>query len=180
MLTAHGGRCVYSLAPSRVKDHVIPYARGGDDDLHNLVPACEACNDAKNGRTPLEFAALRTSPGDWGRPGHPGNGRLGEGFERLRQRYATWVERIEFTHIESIHPRRRVWFQRDLDSTYFNARATPTIRVKAAIYRAYYSDHVAAAEASGWPTDARTPFRIFQLRDWRGPFSEDPSDWYSA
>ena len=31
-------------------DHVIPKARGGTDDLANLVPACRACNSAKRDR----------------------------------------------------------------------------------------------------------------------------------
>lgn len=31
-------------------DHVVPLARGGAHDLHNLVPACQACNGAKSDR----------------------------------------------------------------------------------------------------------------------------------
>lgn len=180
VLTAHGGRCVYCLAPSEVKDHVIPYARGGDDDLHNLAPACVACNEAKGDRTPLEFAALRVNPGVWGPPGHPGNGRLGDEFERLRHSYTVWMDRLEFTHIELLHPRRRAWFQRDLSSTYFNAPSTPTIRVKAAIYRASQAHHLVAAEAAGWPSTAWPPFRVFRPRQWHEPLSEDPSDWRRA
>jgi hypothetical protein len=38
----HGGFCV---------DHLVPRAKGGGDDLANLVAACPACNAAKGGRT---------------------------------------------------------------------------------------------------------------------------------
>ncbi|MFF9524887.1 HNH endonuclease [Streptomyces achromogenes] len=168
---------MYCLAPSEVKDHVIPYARGGDDDLHNLVPACDACNDSKGDRTPLEFAALRLNPGVWGPPGHPGGGRLGEEFEWLRQIYMVWVDRIEHTHIELLNPRRRAWFQNDLRSTHYNTRVSPTVRVRAAIYRGFFTQHVAAAEAAGWPADTRAPFRIFQPREWWAEISDQPSDW---
>ena len=36
-------------------DHVIPVARGGTNDLSNLVTACERCNLSKNNRTPEEW-----------------------------------------------------------------------------------------------------------------------------
>ncbi|MEG8277112.1 HNH endonuclease [Streptomyces sp. AHA2] len=178
VLTAHGGRCVYCLAPSEVKDHVIPYARGGDDDLHNLAPACEPCNESKGNRTPMEFAALRLSPGHWGPRGHPGNGQLRDEFDRMRHTYMVWVDRIEFTHIELLNPRRRAWFKHDFRSTHFNAPTTPTIRVKAAICRAFYTHRIAAAEAAEWPTDSWPPFRIIQPRQWHAP-SDHPSDWRS-
>ncbi|MFJ9583368.1 HNH endonuclease [Streptomyces acidicola] len=179
MLTAHDGRCVYCLAPSEVKDHVIPYARGGDDDVHNLTPACVACNLAKNERSPLEFAALSLNPGTWGQ-GHPGKGLLRDELEDLRRRYEIWVERIEFTQVELLNPRRSAWFKHDLASTYFNAREQPTIRVKAAIFRALYARHIANAAATGWAIESRSsPFRIIQRRPWGADLSEDPSDWAS-
>ncbi|MEU6164884.1 HNH endonuclease [Streptomyces tanashiensis] len=179
VLTAHDGRCVYCLAPSEVKDHVIPFARGGDDDVHNLVPACVACNLAKGDRTPLEFAALRLNPGTCSQ-GHPGKGLLRDELEDLRRRYETWVERIEFTQVELLYPRRSAWFKHDLAQTYFNAREQPTIRVKAAIFRAHYHRHIAKAAATGWGIDPRSfPFRIIQLRPWGADLSEDPGDWVS-
>ncbi|GGU31583.1 HNH endonuclease [Streptomyces lavendofoliae] len=178
VLTAHGGRCVYCLAPSEVKDHVIPLARGGDDAPRNLVPACNACNDAKGDRTPLEFAALRLHPGVWKPGGHPGSQRLVNEFDRLRHTYPIWVERIEFTQIEIVDSRRRAWFHHDLRSTYFNAPTTPTIRVKAAICRALGAGHTAAAQAAGWPTETRPPFRVLQPRQWHQTLSEDPRDWH--
>ncbi|MFE3085698.1 HNH endonuclease [Streptomyces albidoflavus] len=179
VLTAHDGRCVYCLAPSQVKDHVIPFSRGGDDELHNLAPACNACNAVKNGRTPLEFAALTLNPGVWPAGGHPGGGRLRDELDDLRRRYEIWMERIEFTQVELLNPRRRAWFEHDTSRTYFNARSTPTIRVKAAICRAFGIASVAdAAEATGWPTDSFPPFRVIQPRNWHEPLSEAPSDWH--
>lgn len=36
-------------------DHVIPSARGGSDELDNLVPACRRCNCNKGKLTPEEW-----------------------------------------------------------------------------------------------------------------------------
>ncbi|MGW5123807.1 HNH endonuclease [Streptomyces sp. NPDC004069] len=178
MLSAHDGRCVYCLAPSEVKDHVIPYARGGDDDLHNLAPACTDCNFSKGDRTPLEFATLGLNPGVWGLAGHPGRGQLRDELDNLRRRYEIWIERIEFTQVELINPRRRAWFEHNLTSTYFNAKTQPTIRMKAAIFRAIYTRYIATAAATGWTINGSPPFRIIQPRKW-GHESERPSDWVS-
>ncbi|MFD4631699.1 HNH endonuclease [Streptomyces sp. NPDC058284] len=176
VLTAHDGRCVYCLAPSEVKDHVIPYARGGGDDPHNLVPACVACNLGKGERTPLEFAAVSLNPGTW-RPGrHPGRGRLHDELDDLRRRYEVWVERIEFTQVEVLNPRRRAWFQHDLRNTYFNTKVPPTIRVRAAVFRGFNAAYLAKAATSGWTTGHWPPFRIYQHRQW-GVESLDPADW---
>jgi hypothetical protein len=47
------GRCWYcgthcNPFESFVIDHVVPLARGGDDDISNLVPCCAYCNARKN------------------------------------------------------------------------------------------------------------------------------------
>ncbi|MEU7200102.1 HNH endonuclease signature motif containing protein [Streptomyces sp. NPDC045470] len=179
VLTAHDGRCVYCLAPSQVKDHVVPFSRGGDDDLRNLTPACNACNETKGYRTPLEFAVLTLHPGAWGLGGHPGKGRLRDELDDLRRRYEVWMERIEFTQVELLNPRRLAWFKHDTSHTYFNAPTTPTVRVKAAICRALGMARVAAkAEAAGWPTDSLPPFRVIRPRKWGQPLAEDPDDWH--
>jgi 5-methylcytosine-specific restriction endonuclease McrA len=39
--------CQYCGGPATTVDHVIPLARGGTDDLANLVPACAVCNGRK-------------------------------------------------------------------------------------------------------------------------------------
>ena len=36
-------------------DHIIPVAKGGSDDLENLVAACKRCNSAKQDKMPDEF-----------------------------------------------------------------------------------------------------------------------------
>lgn len=36
-------------------DHIIPFSRGGTDDLSNLVTSCRRCNRQKKDKTPEEF-----------------------------------------------------------------------------------------------------------------------------
>lgn len=67
ILERDGAKCVYcgrqegEYAPPETAqdallclDHVIPVARGGTDDLANLVCACSSCNRFKSDRTPDE------------------------------------------------------------------------------------------------------------------------------
>lgn len=55
--------CTYCGATGKDRamhvDHAIPLSRGGSDEWHNLVPACEPCNLEKHAKTPEEFAASR-------------------------------------------------------------------------------------------------------------------------
>lgn len=44
-------------------DHLIPWSRGGSDDVENLVPACWRCNQEKSDRTPAEWQQWRESRG---------------------------------------------------------------------------------------------------------------------
>ena len=49
------GRCIYcgdGLTPGWHVDHMVPLARGGSNDPHNLAPACPDCNTTK-GAAPL-------------------------------------------------------------------------------------------------------------------------------
>ena len=44
-----GGRCGYcGETPKQMHiDHIVPKARGGTDELSNLMPACASCNNFK-------------------------------------------------------------------------------------------------------------------------------------
>lgn len=58
------GRCAYcqtELDPFEGwhMDHVIPRARGGGDELENLVASCGPCNREKHSSTVADFAARR-------------------------------------------------------------------------------------------------------------------------
>jgi 5-methylcytosine-specific restriction endonuclease McrA len=39
--------CHWCPAPATTADHLVPAARGGGNELANLVPACEPCNKAR-------------------------------------------------------------------------------------------------------------------------------------
>ncbi|NLV77774.1 MAG: HNH endonuclease [Rhodococcus sp.] len=58
------GTCHYcgGMFPVEV-DHVVPWSRGGSDDLENLVPACYPCNRDKADLTVEEWGAARTARG---------------------------------------------------------------------------------------------------------------------
>lgn len=44
-------------------DHIIPKARGGEDNWDNLITACVSCNNRKGDRTPDEAnLILRSKP----------------------------------------------------------------------------------------------------------------------
>jgi hypothetical protein len=64
VLRKTGGKCVYcgvslsvaaGLANSYHADHVLPVAKGGSDDIGNLVPSCATCNAKKKAKTALDF-----------------------------------------------------------------------------------------------------------------------------
>jgi hypothetical protein len=58
------GRCVYCAQPLTMKtglpnsfhaDHVLSVARGGSDDIANLIPSCATCNARKSAKPFLAF-----------------------------------------------------------------------------------------------------------------------------
>lgn len=55
------GRCHYcgGQVPSGelTLDHVVPLIRGGQSTRGNCVPACKACNSAKQSLLPVEWVA---------------------------------------------------------------------------------------------------------------------------
>lgn len=59
LVAEHHSRCFYCGEQYSVlwQDHLIPRARGGDDSLDNIVPACRRCNILKRDRTAEEFFA---------------------------------------------------------------------------------------------------------------------------
>ena len=66
------GRCHYcggQVAPKELTlDHIVPLIRGGHSTRGNCVPACKACNSAKQSLLPIEWEAylsrLRQGSGD--------------------------------------------------------------------------------------------------------------------
>lgn len=60
LFDSHGWCCYYcdvqSTDPSVMTlDHVVPFARGGQNTIQNCVPACAACNLSKKDQTEREF-----------------------------------------------------------------------------------------------------------------------------
>lgn len=47
--------CYWCGMDANTVDHIIPVAKGGSDDLENLVAACKRCNSAKQDKMPDEF-----------------------------------------------------------------------------------------------------------------------------
>lgn len=50
-----GSQCFYCGADASHVDHKTPRARGGTNDIENLVPACASCNIAKGMMTVEEW-----------------------------------------------------------------------------------------------------------------------------
>lgn len=55
--------CCYCGRSAQVIDHIYPVSRGGTNDVANLAPACEACNDEKFDATVDEWREWRISHG---------------------------------------------------------------------------------------------------------------------
>ncbi len=60
----YGRACAYCGEKSGPlhQEHIVPLARGGDDGIGNLAPACQECNLAKGDRTIMEWRLGKKSP----------------------------------------------------------------------------------------------------------------------
>lgn len=58
----YDGRCAYCGRHIKYKDmqvdHFIPQARGGTDDIENLMPACRMCNHYKRANSLESFRKM--------------------------------------------------------------------------------------------------------------------------
>ena len=51
-----GNVCYFCGLPKKLTvDHDVPLARGGTDDIANILPACRSCNSKKNKQTAAEY-----------------------------------------------------------------------------------------------------------------------------
>ena len=62
-----GGYCIYCLIPltdsNFQADHIIPKSKGGNNDMLNLVPACQKCNGSRNNRDLERWCLMRENFG---------------------------------------------------------------------------------------------------------------------
>lgn len=62
LVETYGGVCAYCGAAGPLEaDHRIPLARGGTNDIANILPACRSCNARKHRLTEDEFRARLAS-----------------------------------------------------------------------------------------------------------------------
>lgn len=54
-LAEYKGICAYCPDKATTKDHVVPLARGGTNEISNVVPACLPCNTSKRARLLSEW-----------------------------------------------------------------------------------------------------------------------------
>ncbi len=52
--------CYYCGAEADTVDHLVPRAKGGTDDMDNLVAACRSCNYSKQDKSEAVFLAGRS------------------------------------------------------------------------------------------------------------------------
>jgi 5-methylcytosine-specific restriction endonuclease McrA len=68
LLIKHNNSCYYCKCSVNSGfnlhlDHKIPLVRGGQHNIHNLVPACATCNLRKGTKTDIEFQEMSISNG---------------------------------------------------------------------------------------------------------------------
>lgn len=116
-----GSRCGYchKLTPFHefTVDHIQPRSRGGSDSPHNLVGACQWCNNKKGNRNPAEFAMnvaikknlkhIQGIEGDWyHRWGNAQEGTWSLLFEGI---YRVWKQKTTYREFINKVERRYKW-----------------------------------------------------------------------
>lgn len=61
VLRRDGYTCYYCGAEADTVDHLVPRAKGGTDDMDNLVAACRSCNYSKQDKSEAVFLAGRST-----------------------------------------------------------------------------------------------------------------------
>ncbi|MET9468951.1 HNH endonuclease signature motif containing protein [Streptomyces sp. NPDC006544] len=173
VLFAHNGRCVYCGAESRVMDHVIPLAGGGEDSSKNLVPACDDCNLSK-GDSPLPQWIMRR---EFQLPRQRSATPLGDipllgSYQDAHQECVRTIRRVESTCLEIEDPERRKWFRKC-----FPEARPPRDRAAIDELRRRVTEQVQVAQASGFSTTPR-PTRSEQSGF--GDFSEIMDAFFGA
>lgn len=160
VLFAHGGRCVYCGAESRVMDHVIPLAAGGEDTSKNLVPACDDCNLSKSDNSLPQWIMRREFQRPAARIRKPlGEATLLDQYQDAHQECVRTIRRVQSVCAEIADPARRRWFQRR-----FPAQRAPRDRDEVYSLRHRAVDQVNEAHLSDFSTPPR-------------PIEPDPSEW---
>jgi 5-methylcytosine-specific restriction endonuclease McrA len=59
VLVRDAGHCRYCGAPATCVDHILSQAKGGTDDLENMVASCRRCNARASDRLFLSFEEKR-------------------------------------------------------------------------------------------------------------------------
>ncbi|MFD3464820.1 HNH endonuclease [Streptomyces sp. NPDC058682] len=152
VLTANNGCCVYCGKESVAMDHVIPFARGGADELTNLVPICTPCNRSKTDKTPVEWVIREFLQGRWQGDGTPlGGGRLGHDelslhglYMKAHEEALAVLETVNEVVAEIADRRRQMWF------LWVSPFELPGI-IGIDFYRAFYRERIEAAKAADWP-----------------------------
>lgn len=55
LLASYHGLCVYCFGKATSRDHIIPIVNGGTNNIENIVPACNNCNDSKGSKSLLKW-----------------------------------------------------------------------------------------------------------------------------
>lgn len=99
------GRCFYCGVELDYKttftiDHIVPQLNGGEDALHNLVPACRNCNSGKGTKDIEQF-------------------RFHRAMQLFHQRTGVWFSPTQVEYLESISvnleiPKFKFWFENSM------------------------------------------------------------------